>query len=350
MSRRSGSLRKWQLSLLLTGAIFIVMLLSLFIVLSVFIILIKAEIFPFELIGPGMFLINFSAVSLIVGIVLAYVLSRFSIRPIRHLIDAADRIASGDYSVRVHLGGPDEVVHLGNSFNHMAEELGSVEMLRSDFVNNFSHEFKTPIVSIRGFSRMLQYDDLSPEERTEYQQIIIDESERLTELATSVLALSRIEQQTILTGQKELNITEQIRMVIAMMDSKWHDKVLHFDFDCPEFVLTGNPELLQQVWINLIDNAIKFSPDEVQIRIDIHHRDHGIEVEITDHGIGMDEETCAHIFEKFYQADSSHATKGNGLGLSTTKRIVELHGGSLSVFSKAHQGTRFVVRLPENIE
>lgn len=146
-------------------------------------------------------------------------------------------------------------------FNHMAEEIGSIEMLRSDFINNFSHEFKTPIASIQGFAEMLQLKYLTEGERTEYIHTIIDEASRLTALATNILNLSKVEQQSILTDQNRFNVTEQLRQVIALLDKKWSDKRISIAFDCGEVFYTGNEELLKQVWINLIDNAIKFSPE-----------------------------------------------------------------------------------------
>ena len=160
-----------------------------------------------------------------VGTTLAFLFSKLPLKPIRTVCEAADKIADGDYNVRINLKGPAEFIQLAESFNHMAEELGSVEMLRSDFVNNFSHEFKTPIVSVRGFAKMLKRDDLTDEERNEYLDTIITESERLAELSTNILNLTKIEQQTILTDKKQFNVSEQIRLVIAMLSGKWQEKL-----------------------------------------------------------------------------------------------------------------------------
>lgn len=161
----------------------------------------------------------FSIVSVIIGTVLAIIFSKAPLRPLRELMAATDKIADGDYSVRLDLKRPEEIRELSNKFNHMAEELESVEMLRTDFVNNFSHEFKTPIVSIRGFAKALKWDDLTPKEQEEYLDIIISESERLSSLSLNVLYLSKIENQTILTDKKHFNVSEQIRLVVCLIKS-----------------------------------------------------------------------------------------------------------------------------------
>lgn len=286
----------------------------------------------------------FSVVSVLIGTVLAILFSKAPLHPLRELMAATDKIADGDYSVRLTLKGPEEFRELGNKFNHMAEELGSVEMLRTDFVNNFSHEFKTPIVSIRGFAKALKWDDLTPEEREEYLDIIISESERLSALSLNVLYLSKIENQTILTDKKRYNLSEQIRLVVALLDRKLCEKQIEITFDAEEFFIQGNEEMLKQVWINLLDNAIKFSPDDSKIDIGITANTDRTTVTITDHGEGMSPETMAHLFDKFYQGDLSHSTSGNGLGLSIVRKIVDLHGGKLSVRS-SDRGSTFEVIL-----
>ena len=271
-------------------------------------------------------LFYFGIISVLVGTGLSIILSKMPLAPIREIIDATDKIADGDYSVRIHLRGPEEIRTLRDKFNHMAEEIGSVEMLRSDFVNNFSHEFKTPIVSIRGFAKALKWDNLSAEERDEYIDIIISESERLS---VNVLYLSKIEQQTILTDKRRFNLSEQIRLVVALLDKKLTEKQIQVNFNCGEFFFTGNEEMLRQVWINLLDNAIKYSPAHGVIEIQMEQKNGKTTVTVANQGEFIPPETAAHIFEKFYQGDTSHATKGNGLGLAIAKRIIELHGGAI---------------------
>lgn len=286
----------------------------------------------------------FCLVSVLVGTVLSVIFSKAPLRPFRELMDATDKIANGDYSVRLDLKGPEEFRTLSDKFNNMAEEIGSVEMLRSDFVGNFSHEFKTPIVSIRGFAKALKWDDLSSEEREEYLDIIISESERLAELSNNVLYLSKIEKQTILTDKKRFNVSEQIRLAVALLDQKLSEKQLEIIFDSKEFFADGNEEMMKQIWINLLDNAIKFSPIGGEITISAKQTDGKLSVQISNQGEEIPPEMKQHIFDKFYQGDLSHATAGNGLGLAIVKKIIDLHGGNISVCS-SDQGSTFEVIL-----
>ncbi len=334
-------LRRMRLSFLLALFVFAVMLLSMFLVLTAQFFLFKSHIIivSFELLPY----IEFAVASLLLGVLLSIFFSRRSLGPLSEIMEATDAVAAGDYSVRVAPGGSDEFRMLGEKFNHMAEELGSVELLRSDFINNFSHEFKTPIVSIRGFAKVLKWNDLTEDERSEYLDIILEESERLAALSENVLVLSRIENQTILTDKTRFNVSEQLRLAIDLMDGKWPDKHIDFAFDGGEVCLEGNEQLLQQVWINLLDNAVKFSPDGGTVEVSVTQEGERTTVRVSDRGPGMTEEVRAHVFDKFYQGDASHTTKGNGLGLSIVKRIVELHGGTVEARSREGGGTLFVV-------
>ena len=326
-------MRKIQLAMIFAIIVFLILLVTMFVVFSGIFILQKLG---FNLVDEisKVPLLTFAIVSVSVGTVLAFLFSRLPLKPIRTVCEAADKIAEGDYSVRINLKGPTEFIQLTDSFNHMAEELCSVEMLRSDFVNNFSHEFKTPIVSVRGFAKMLKRDDLTEEERNEYLDTIITESERLAELSTNVLNLTKIEQQTILTDKR------QLRLVIAMLSEKWLKKQLEFDFDCGEIYLTGNEEMLKQVWINLLDNAIKFSPDGGAVIIKLRRTAKSVIIAVSNEGNILTEESAKHIFDKFYQADKSHAARGYGLGLAITKQIIELHSGTITA-----KGSRIEFRI-----
>lgn len=289
-------------------------------------------------------LFAFCIASILIGTIIAIIFSKKPLKPFRQIMEATDKIADGDYTVRLALKGPEEIQRLGSKFNHMAEELGSVEMLCTDFINNFSHEFKTPIVSIRGYARELKWDDLTPEERNEYLDIIISESERLVSLSTNVLYLSKIEKQTILPNRKRFNLSEQIRLVIALLDQKFSAKNLEPEFDGKEIWYEGNEEMLKQVWINLLDNAIKFSPPSKKIQVNARSDSSTITVKIRDFGAGMLPEQKKHIFDKFYQCDESHATAGNGLGLTIVKKIIDLHEGMITVHS-SDKGSTFEVTL-----
>lgn len=343
MDKLKASLRYFRLSLLFAFVVFLNLCLTNIVVLVATLLFAHFGILD----GADLDhvpLFAFCLASVAVGTVFAAVFSRRPLRPVREMMAATDRIAGGDYSVRLDFKGPEEFRQLNEKFNHMAEELGSVEMLRTDFVNNFSHEFKTPIVSIRGFAKALKWDDLTDQERKEYLDIIIDESERLSALSANVLYLSKIENQSILTNKSRFNASEQIRLVLALLDQKFTDKQLVVEFEGPECFVVGNEEMLKQVWINLLDNAIKFSPDGGEVRVAVAQADGRATVAISNEGAAIAPEAQPHIFDKFYQADESHATAGNGLGLAIVKKIVELHGGDVDVTSCGN-ATTATVRL-----
>jgi len=291
----------------------------------------------------------FWIICLILGIILAGIVSVIPDGPINQIIDATDKIADGDYSVRIDFKWPKDLRHLSQKFNDMVQELGSVEMLRSDFVNNFSHELKTPIASIQGFAQILLDRDVPPQEQEEYLTIIVRESKRLTGLATNILNLSKIEQQTILTDKKSINISEQIRTAIIALDLKWAEKKIDFQFDNPgsdEIYAVGNEELLQQVWMNLLDNAVKFSEDGGSVSVSATQSEKTIDIAISNQGERLSPEILHHAFEQFYQGDTSHKTEGNGLGLTITKKIVELHKGRIFIDCSEENWITFHVSLP----
>ena len=285
--------------------------------------------------------------SAVFGMIISYFASRVPLKPVRTLISAINRLAEGDFHVRIDLDATQEFAKLSESFNRMAEELENTELLRSDFINNFSHEFKTPIVSLCGFAKLLKSDTLTQEERNEYLDIIINESNRLSQLATNVLNLSKIEKISILTEHDTFDLSEEIRQAILLLESKWQKKELELIIDMDEeLTYYGNKSLLNQMWINLIDNAVKFSPEKGKIKIKLYRKDAYVFFQIWDNGYGMDENTQKHIFDRFYQGDASHTTEGNGIGLSIVKKVAELHKGNILVNSEAGIGTTFTVILP----
>jgi len=285
--------------------------------------------------------------SVIVGTVLTTILGGKSLHKLQRMIDAINRLADGDFSARLDIRRPPELRELSDSFNRMAKELGNTEMLRSDFVNDFSHEFKTPIVSIKGFAEMLKYGDLTQEERDEYLDIVISESSRLASLATNVLNLSKVEDQEILTEKKTFDLGEQVRRSVLVLEPKWEKKHITVSADIQEVTYRGGEELLGQVWLNLMDNAVKFAPEGGEVEIYLRETENGAEFKIKNSGPGIEPEKQARIFDKFYQTDQSHATPGNGLGLAIARRIVQLHGGSITCKSAAGEGTEFTVALPK---
>lgn len=269
------------------------------------------------------------------------------IRPVHRVNKAMKQVSKGDFSIRVDDSNcVGEIRELVQSYNHMAEELSGIEMFRTDFINNFSHEFKTPIVSIRGFAKQLEREDLTDEQRREYTRIIVAESERLANMSANVLLLTKLENQQIITDQAVYALDEQLRSCILLMEKQWSEKNLDLRLELDEVQYKGNEEMMSHVWVNLISNAIKFSPEGGVLEINCMQVQDFIVVHVRDEGEGMDPATQARIFEKFYQGDSAHATEGNGLGLSLVKRIVDLCRGKVAVNSAPGQGTIFSVYLP----
>lgn len=292
----------------------------------------------------------YAAISIPVGMLIAVMASKFPLKPIRDLMAGMDRLASGDFKTRVNagaiMGKYPSFMGVADSFNTMAEHLENTEMLRSDFINNFSHEFKTPIVSIAGFAKLLRRGNLPLEQQQEYLTIIEEESMRLSEMATNVLNLTKVENQTILTDVSEYNLSEQIRSCILLLENKWVKKDMELQLDFGEHMICASEELLKHVWINLLDNAIKFSPNGHTVQVQITETAGKIIVSVMNTGSEIPPAKQEKVFHKFYQADESHAAQGNGVGLAVVKRIAELHGGAVGV-SSGHEVTVFTVELPK---
>lgn len=289
--------------------------------------------------------------SLVVGTITTVVVIRFPLSPVNSLLDGMRKLSQGNYQARINIGflGKHQLgFELVDSFNLLASELESTEMLRSDFINNFSHEFKTPIVSIAGFAKLLKYGNLSEAQKAEYLDVIENESLRLSELATNVLNLTKVENQMILTEISEYNLSEQLRTCILMLENKWVRKQLELTLDFDEHSVRANKELLSHVWINIIDNAIKFSPEKGCIEIRVGEDDSCVWVSVINTGVEITDADKIKIFTKFYQADQSHSGDGNGIGLAVVKKIVELHGGKVEVESSGGKNT-FTVKLEKNI-
>lgn len=279
-------------------------------------------------------LFQFSTASLMVGMAIAFFFSSRPLKPIRSIIDATDRVADGDYSVRIDLKGPEDMRELSAKFNRMVEQLASVEKLRSEFVGNVSHEFKTPIMSIRGFAEQLLRSDLREDQRRDYLRIIAEEADRLSQLSTSVLTLSKVDSMAAPIDRTSFDLTEQLRKVCAMFDGRMESRGIDLDFSCSEMRTLGNEGMLEQVWINLMDNAVKFSPDHGSVKVSGEGSDGSARITISNDGPEIDPEVAKRMFDRFYQGDVSHFTTGNGLGLAIAKKIVDLHNGSIAVRSK----------------
>jgi signal transduction histidine kinase len=344
--------RKWKLTISLILFIFVFMMLVLIMLAVIISILIYSDIIKFQnyegihLLRNNFFNLLFM-LCVLLGMALTVFFTNKALKPLCKVIDAIHKVSQGDFNVQVDLKGIGELEELSQSFNKMTYELSSIETLRKDFVNNFSHEFKTPIVSMRGFAKLLKDGELKEEERQEYLDIIIAESERLVELSTNVLNMSKYENVKIITGRSCFRLDEQIRRVILLMEPKWTGKDLLINIELEEILFNGNEEFTQQIWINLLDNAIKFSNSGGTVDINMVHSDNGILFTIKDNGPGMDNQTILRIFDKFYQGDTSHSISGNGLGLSIVKRITNLCGGTIRVESEPGTGSSFAVFLPD---
>ena len=291
------------------------------------------------------------AVSLILGTLFAVLFFKRTVNLADDLKMALKRISKGDYSVRLEntSDNKDGILYdVIENFNKMVEELDSVTILRNDFISNFSHEFKTPIVSIKGYAELIKNGkNLTEEQKQEYLQVIIDESRRLSNLASSTLLMSKLDSQTSLTETSVFSVNEQLKQCVLVLDNEFKAKNLEVKIKLGKMRVDASVDMLQQVWINLLTNAIKYTPENGIIRITSTELEKEYIVSISDNGMGMNEETLKHIFDKYYQGDNSHSTSGNGLGLSIAKRIVELSGGKIEASSTEGKGTTFSVRLPK---
>lgn len=344
--------KRLSLTLLFAGLTFCILLVSIAIAAVVSYGLTRLHLFPLRSDGNPDLLVSLlfmSFISLIVGTLIAMVVIRIPLQPINWLISQMNRLASGDFKARLHFDKPASSIpafrEIENSFNKMAEELDNTEMLRSDFINNFSHEFKTPIVSITGFAKLLQKGNLEEPQKQEYISAIVEESMRLSYMASNVLNLTKVENQSILTNCTEFNLSEQIRSAVLLLENGWSKKHLELDIDLPEVNITASEELLKQVWINLLHNAVKFSPDYGPLQVKIRELPGSVAVSIANSG-SICEEDQKRIWNKFYQADKSHSTEGNGIGLAIVKRIAELHNGTAEVVSE-NGAVIFTVTLPK---
>ncbi len=296
--------------------------------------------------------------SVVIAALVSALIDYSFVKPLRRMTAAVDRLASGDFDFRIQNKSRlrvREVDEFAKSFNAAAEELAGTEMMRSNFISDFSHEFRTPINSLSGFAQLLREDDLTPDERKEYTGIIVEEADRLAGLSERILMLSKIEAVSILPDAQRVNVAEQLRRAILLLEPKWSAKRLRMQTALDECFTSGNVDYLMQLWTNLLDNAIKFSPEGGVVSVALYGGRRGEEGRdqegelacwISDEGCGMNAETRHRLFEKFYQGDTSHASEGSGLGLALCKRIIDLHRGTIDVQSAEGQGAVFEVRLP----
>lgn len=266
----------------------------------------------------------------------------------KHIAEAAKKVVQGDFSVRIapvnSLGADEKFTEIINCFNTMTEELGSVETLRTDFIANVSHEMKTPLAVMQNYGTLLQMPGLEEEKRIEYAKGVTEGSRRLADMMTNILKLNRLEKQQIYPKTEEYDLGEQLCECLLQFENIWEEKQIEIDTEIAEGVTVNtDAELLSLVWNNLFSNAFKFTPEGGKVSLVLEATKHHAVVKVKDTGCGMSPETGAHIFEKFYQGDTSHATQGNGLGLALVKKVVDILQGEIRVESTVGRGSTFVV-------
>ena len=271
-------------------------------------------------------------------------------RPVKRILEAADKVMQGDFSVRIQpvkeFAGETGLNEVIDCFNKMTAELSGTETLRTDFIANVSHELKTPLAVIGNYATMLQRPGLTESEREEYAKAISQSSRRLAQLITNILKLNKLENQQIFPQLEEFDLFEQLCESLLQFEDAWEKKGLNIETDMEEGLrIRSDPELLSLVWNNLISNAVKFTPEGGTIGVSMKAEGNQVVVSVSDTGCGMKPETGMHIFEKFYQGDTSHATQGNGLGLALVKRVVDILSGEIGVQSVYGQGSTFTVKI-----
>lgn len=285
-------------------------------------------------------------VCLLVGILVTSQLSKYFFNPIKKLRGAMDQVAEGDFSVRLDdKSTSKEIMEIYTGFNLMAHELSATEILQSDFVSNVSHEFKTPINAIEGYSTLLQDSDNLDENQREYVEKILLNTQRLSSLVGSVLLLSKLENQQIPSHQTQYRLDEQIRQSVVALEPAWEQKDIEFDLELERVSYLGNEPMMRHVWDNLISNAIKFSPAGSTVKLQLTKKPKKLIFTIEDQGPGLTQEAQKHIFDKFFQADNSHKQEGNGLGLALVKRILTIEQGQITAENLPQGGCRFTVTL-----
>jgi len=295
-----------------------------------------------------MTIVQLYTVSMIIGTTISVFLGKKILAPLVKFSEALKEVGKGNfdiklYSEKYHI---QEFKRMSHNFNIMVNELNNIETFRSDFIANVSHEFKTPLASIEGYTTLLQEINLTEEEKSDYTTKILNNTKRLSNLVGSILQISRLENQEIIAEKFKFKLDEQLRQTLLLFESKWTSKNIDLDIDLDPITFYGNEELLLHVWANIFSNAIKFTPDNGTITCILKQSSGWITAIISDNGIGMSEDVQKHIFDKFYQGDNSHSSEGNGLGLALVKRIIDLCDGIIEVQSEYEKGSTFIVKLP----
>ena len=290
--------------------------------------------------------IELVATCLLIGVLVTGLLSKYFFDPIKKLRVAMDQVAEGDFSIRLEEKSTSkEIMEIYTGFNLMAQELSTTEILQTDFVSNVSHEFKTPINAIEGYSTLLQGSENLDGDQREYVDKILLNTRRLSSLVGSILLLSKLENQQIPTNQRSYRLDEQIRQSVVALETAWVQKDIELDVELERVSYVGNEPMMRHVWDNLISNAVKFSPQGGIVKLRLARKLRKLIVTVEDQGAGLSGEAQKHIFDKFYQGDSSHKQEGNGLGLSLVKRILTIEKGQIAAENIPEGGCRFTVTL-----
>lgn len=282
------------------------------------------------------------------GSIVFLVIADIIVKPLTRLTNAIKELSNGNYNVRVDNVGQDEISKLNQGFNQMARQLAKQDETRQKFISDISHEFQTPLTSIQGFANILKEEDLPKEQRVKYANIILYNSKRLSSLAKNMLQLTLLDREEIELELTNYSLVEQMNRVISTQENQAMEKNIEIVFEMPkkEIFIEGDEQRLEQVWTNIISNAIKYTNEGGLITITMKKNSKDIEISIEDTGIGMSKEVVSHIFERFYREDKARSVEGNGLGLAIVKSIVDLHHGKIDILSQVDVGTNFIVRLP----
>ncbi len=340
-------MRKFKLRTMFTALILVLFLIVIPTTVAVY------DLFPLVLMNerPAFTrLLGVCIVSSVIGTIISRAASKSTMNLISEIDQATKEIANGNYNIRLEEKSRlIELNDMAQNFNLMAKDLAATEIMRTDFVSNVSHEFKTPLTAIEGYATLLQNENLSKEQIKEYAENIEYNTKKLTKMTSNILLLSSLDNGKKDIDKVKFSLDEQIRETVLMFEREWNVRNIDLDLELEDCEYKGHKEILGHVWSNIFGNALKFSEDNSEIVITLTQNSSGITVAIKDSGKGIEKEDIEHVFEKFYQADTSRASKGNGLGLAIVKTAVDLHGGTVTVQSDIGKGTEFIVCLPTNI-
>ena len=339
-----GGLKKWTNSIHFYFTLITMFEIVLTVLISVLVDQFVQNVLGIDIVIPPVLWLTL--ISLVIGAVLTTIMNYIFFVPVTRLSKAMNLVAKGEFGNTLDTNSKiKEVKELYASYNLMTKELANTEMLQSDFVSNVSHEFKTPINAIEGYATLLQDGGLTEDEKNKYVHKILHNTRRVSDLVGNILLLSKIDNQAIQTRPVKYKLDEQIRHSILLLEEKWSAKDIDFELELAEIEYCGNESMMLHVWTNIIDNAIKFSPASGKIAITAEKRDNVITVIVSDNGPGIPSDKLNHIFDKFYQADSSHKDEGNGLGLALVKQILDVSSGKVKAENKDDGGCIFTVTL-----